>query len=1591
MPLSVRDGLNAIGVFVGFYLGGWYGAYLGYMAAQQVGSLLGLYDQSNRQLGQRITDFKGLYSKYGMSIPHGYGGVRLPGNMIWSGPVIEVENIETTCVGAPGILGFASPKSCNTVVSYEYFQSAAIAFAEGPACAIPRIWADGQVVSDTRPETVNAVASVVQRNRLSSPCRPETYSPFKKYFGTPTQEIDPQVKFWEGPENTESGLDEAIAFRNIVYIMVVDLDLAAYGYRMPAFSAEVAFGDCSKSLYTRMDQSEVLVENNGGLRMTYDAHGLVSGRPELGWVRSLLMRGIYNLRTGGLVFESTPGKAYSWNILTEVTAGTSDVGPNFEVMDAYFPFGNRFFTSVSNFITGRQGKIVYFDLPLAFAGRIEYSFYDELRAGFWCVFLLRGFMVFYPAKFPEQESSVGFETREEIRLNEDTGLAELVEVTFGAVEGTKDEVAGFANSPGVTGAYVDPMQLSTSENGSSAYFNLLFSHTESLADRSPFCFPDKECNVWWFSNASTGFNTYLSMVGGPFLGVQLSGQVQDSLGSPVLSAAGIFYCPTTDAIFFVTNGYLYKKLRLTVMEELADITEFPRRVLLPPITDTENVIPWVAVDLTSIKSSGVHAGILYSSESGGIGVVRFLDLSSMTAVDSRPDGQGFEVFEDSTGHPGLRADTHYIPHLDMSWQGTNYTSNWFRGASKPILLSDLVTDIMTRNDGDARARLTPDDIDVSELTDLVKGFAVIAQDTIRSYMITLQQTYKFDAVESDGKIKFLKRGRAITENLVENDLAAHNYDSSSEARLQPLVHERQGDIDLPNEVVVSYTDYQNELLQGTQRARRQAKEVDNNVEVTLPVVLDADEAAKVADVLLSETWMTRAAPFSFKVGPQHMQLDPTDVIRVTMNDSSTYKLRITSALLGADGVNDIIAAEEFTSIYESTAVGVSNLVEPLPVPVDDTEPLVYDITGRFLQQPETNNAAGVVVGIGAYDAICAGGTLWAIPFSDDPVTSTSQLGGGNEIQYEPEFLHAAGVEGCVCWGTVVGETGQLNEFIATNVREDETELQIEIFGGVVPATQTDAQALAGEGFLILGREIIAYTSVVDNFASGLIGNDIASDGGIFGGTLTSTTTDFTTLLSAGDTFTLRRENSAPPYRAYAYLVENVSANSLDVRSYFQGPPYQGQTLQGNAWVAGEQVLIGQNISTVTLTGLYRGLYGTQHELYHPQGEYAAFSQNMSFGFLNNPPPTGFPLTTFSVPGRNLQKRRHLKTTVYQSANLKPWAPTDVIATGGTLSWTRQDKVYSDGIIPGAPTGISETVEKYEVIILDGQTYGDESFILSRQTTGTTSISFSTDRPRPVLIFQLSGDENVGRGFPYRGIINSSGLYRFEGTHDDPQIPRWGQSTLECIRLSDQKLVVIQGGLFSLYDNYPCIKRGDLSAPLLWGSPYCGHDLIEAGSARDVETVGVLLPGQVNGAGAQYGIYARAQGGLGDGTTMLCAALGGSANKFVISQFTSGAEAVLAEIPFIWEEGYWSIGLWVGTQSYGFRLRVFGNRIQAKVWATTGFNNLLDPRPSEPAGGWMLDTLFNDAGPYYGGCGLFGKENSAFMGFQGVQHNGDPFI
>ncbi len=258
-------------------------------------------------------------------------------------------------------------------------------------------------------------------------------------------------------------------------------------------------------------------------------------------------------------------------------------------------------------------------------------------------------------------------------------------------------------------------------------------------------------------------------------------------------------------------------------------------------------------------------------------------------------------------------------------------------------LSRIVTDLCVR------AGLTEDDIDVSQLTDMVTGYIVPRQMTARAAIEVLQQAFYFDAVESDDKIKFVKRGSATTTTILADDRAAHEPGQEMPASLEVL---RAFETELPIQCDVEYPDIDADHQIGNQYDRRITKDTRHRVNLQLAVVMNATKAKEIARTTLYQAWQNNS--FRWTTTRKYAYLEPTDIVNLP-TDSATYRARITNRRDQPNGIIEWEGAQESVEVYSQSGTdGVTPPYQSQSVYVAD--PTLLKLLDIPLLRDEDNDA-----------------------------------------------------------------------------------------------------------------------------------------------------------------------------------------------------------------------------------------------------------------------------------------------------------------------------------------------------------------------------------------------------------------------------------------------------------------------------------------------------------------------------------------------------------------------------------------------------------------------------------------------------------
>jgi hypothetical protein len=196
---------SAAGAALGGSVGGTLAGLSSVAIGRAVGATLGRFvDQ--RLLGQggqavetgKVDRFRLTRAGEGEPVAQVYGRMRIGGHVIWVSDFQEAVNVSGGGKGA---------RPTPQTTEYSYSVSLAIALCEGEITGIGRVWADGEEVA---------------RDDLN----------MRVYTGGADQLPDPVIEAIEGA-------GQVPAYRGTAYVVMEDLQLAAFGNRVPQFSFEV--------------------------------------------------------------------------------------------------------------------------------------------------------------------------------------------------------------------------------------------------------------------------------------------------------------------------------------------------------------------------------------------------------------------------------------------------------------------------------------------------------------------------------------------------------------------------------------------------------------------------------------------------------------------------------------------------------------------------------------------------------------------------------------------------------------------------------------------------------------------------------------------------------------------------------------------------------------------------------------------------------------------------------------------------------------------------------------------------------------------------------------------------------------------------------------------------------------------------------------------------------------------------------------------------------------------------------------------------------------------------------------------------------
>ena len=220
-------------------------------------------------------------------------------------------------------------------------------------------------------------------------------------------------------------------------------------------------------------------------------------------------------------------------------------------------------------------------------------------------------------------------------------------------------------------------------------------------------------------------------------------------------------------------------------------------------------------------------------------------------------------------------------------------------------------------------------IDVSDMVGItIDGYAVSSVCTGSSIITPLRSVGFFDAVETDGLLKFAARGKPIVATFTTDDFGAYDASQSTDPSKCPpsISSTRSQDEDLPRSIRLHYIATSRDYEDAEQDSPFRETKAINDVDITLPLCLGDTQAAQCAEVLWADSWAARNA-HTLSVDQAWLALDAGDCIGVPV-DGVMQRLRIANETTASAVLRKLSCVRDAEGAYISFAVASA----PLRVP-----------------------------------------------------------------------------------------------------------------------------------------------------------------------------------------------------------------------------------------------------------------------------------------------------------------------------------------------------------------------------------------------------------------------------------------------------------------------------------------------------------------------------------------------------------------------------------------------------------------------------------------------------------------------------------
>lgn len=215
--------------------------------------------------------------------------------------------------------------------------------------------------------------------------------------------------------------------------------------------------------------------------------------------------------------------------------------------------------------------------------------------------------------------------------------------------------------------------------------------------------------------------------------------------------------------------------------------------------------------------------------------------------------------------------------------------------------------------------------DVSDLEDrYVIGYQVSRPMAARAAIEPLRSIGFFDAVESDGVLKFPIRGKPTVARLTEDDIGCH---MATDERPPSITTRKKQEFEMPRQIRVHFQNPERDYDPGEELSpARFDTRAESVLDVDVGAAITPDQAAQIAEVLYRDFWAARWS-HDTSVDQSWSFIEPADCIEVPI-DGRYERVRVPALVDKLPNLRSFELLRDDDGSYISLAVGTESQRTP---------------------------------------------------------------------------------------------------------------------------------------------------------------------------------------------------------------------------------------------------------------------------------------------------------------------------------------------------------------------------------------------------------------------------------------------------------------------------------------------------------------------------------------------------------------------------------------------------------------------------------------------------------------------------------------